>query len=111
MHSFGFPVEQSGFESKDPSSAVTLCGVPSSMFVTVTLPVFVASGSGLNLKFWMAITWAPAATEVPVAAVVPVELAVVAEEAAVVGLVDDCWPDTACKPTSRRRARSGSVSR
>jgi hypothetical protein len=71
--------------SKEPSSAVTLCGTPPSRMATVTFaPCFTASGSGLNLKFWMVML-----SVAPVGAVLVAPEAVVAEAAAAVVLVLD----------------------
>src|SRR4051812_7043904 len=74
--------------SKDLSSAVRLWGTPSSRITTVTLPVLVSSGVGLNLKFWIETVCSPAAAEVlDDATVLPVEDAVV--DGVVVPLLDD----------------------
>src|SRR5947209_1845311 len=56
--------------SNDLSSAVKLCGVPSSRLLTVTFsPTFTVNLSGLNLKFWMATASDPALVALLVAVV------------------------------------------
>src|SRR4051794_24985532 len=80
--------------SKDLSSAVKLCGVPSSRLVTVSLsPALTVILSGLNLKFWMVTVCVPAAVG-RVLTVVPD------------GLVDELAPHAPARQTSAATART-----
>src|SRR6184192_2485063 len=66
MHAFGFPAEQSGLESNDPSSAVTLWTWSPSRCVQVTSsPTLTVSSLGVNWCCWIDTLRPPPAAPLP----------------------------------------------